>query len=612
MGRPPCASDGPRAAQVVEDRGARILAEHVLGDERRDHVHRNDVALLVDEPRAVGVAVERHAEVVAALAHLGLEVGERLGLERVGLVVREVAVRLAVERRERDRRALEGLRLPGAHAVGEVAGDANGPGQLRERADEGGVVRADVGLRDRAGLRRGGGEGLLRDDALDVRDAGRAGDRDGAGAAELEAVVLLRVVRGGDHHARVAAELRVGVVGDGGGAEAEVDHVRAELRRARGERVEERAGRDAAVAADRDLFAAEERDERAGDVADDALGDLGAVDAADVVSLEDAGHGGVLLCLQINGLLFLRDRRRGLDRRAENQRHAVGDTAQDSAAVVGGRDDLAVPIAEGVVCLRSAHGAEVKAGTELDALDRRHAEHRLGDHAFHAVKHRLADADGQPGDGAFDHAADAVEVKPRGFHLGAHGRFPALVDQGKGGAAEPVNQLCRNVNRMEALVGDVADLRDMGSDLYTFFCEKLTADRAGKHQRRGDPARKMTAAADIVGGVVLDVSGVVAVSRTRTGKQVAVVAGARVGVFNHRAERRAGQGLAQHAGEHARRIAFLAGRGGFIFSRSAARDLQEYFVHADGLACRQSVDHNADTAAVTLAEHGNFDVVAIG
>ena len=200
------------------------------------------------------------------------------------------------------------------------------------------------------------------------------------------------------------------------------------------------------------------------------------------------GKGGIFLLLQIDGLLFPRDRRSGLDSRAENQRHTVGDTAQNTAAVVGRRDDLAAAIAEGVVCLRAAHGAEVKAGAKFHTLDCRNAEHRLGYHAFHAVKHRLADAGRQSGDGTFNHAANAVEVKPRGFHLGAHGRFPALVNQRKGGTVEFVNQLCRNVNRIEAQVFNAADLRDMGSDLYPFFREKLAADSAGKNQRRGDSA----------------------------------------------------------------------------------------------------------------------------
>ena len=316
--------------------------------------------------------------------------------------------------------------------------------------------------------------------------------------------------------------------------------------------------------------------------------------------------------MQIDGLLFLRDRRGGLDSRAENQRHTVGDTAQNTAAVVGCRDDLVFLIAEGVVCLRAAHGAEIKAGTEFDPLDRRNAEHRLGDHAFHAVEHRLADANRQSGDGAFDRAADTVEVKPRGFHLVAHGRFLAGVDQGEGGMIQSVNQFCRNVNRIEALVRDAADLCDMGSNLYTFFCEKLTADSAGKHQRSRDPARKMTAAADIVRGVVFDVSGVVAVSRARTGKQIAVIAGARVGVLDHRAERRAGQGVAQHTGKHARRVAFLARSGSFVLAWRTTRHLHKYLIHADSLSGRQSVDHNADTAAMALAEHGNFNLVAVG
>ena len=99
--------------------------------------------------------------------------------------------------------------------------------------------------------------------------------------------------------------------------------------------------------------------------------------------------------------------------------------------MVGGGDDSAVLKAERVVCLRAAQLRQRKAGTELDALDGRHAEHRLGNRALHAVEHRRADAGGQARDGAFDHAADAVLRQPRRFDLGAHRVLAAFVDEGK-------------------------------------------------------------------------------------------------------------------------------------------------------------------------------------
>ena len=206
-------------------------------------------------------------------------------------MVREGSVRLRVERGVGNREPFEHLRFPRAHAVGEVAGEADGPLEVGVLADEGGVFFADVGLRHRAGRRGLRREGFLRDDALDVGDARRARNRDRALAAELEAVVLLGVVRGGDHHRSVATERTVAEVTDRRRGEPQIDHVGAELRRAAGERFEERDGGRADVAGDRDFLAGEEGDERACDVVGDLGRELGAVYAADVVSFEDAGHG---------------------------------------------------------------------------------------------------------------------------------------------------------------------------------------------------------------------------------------------------------------------------------------------------------------------------------
>ena len=58
--------DGPGGAQVVEDVGAGICLEDGAGDESRDHVHGDDVALFVEEADAVGIAVEAGGEIVLA------------------------------------------------------------------------------------------------------------------------------------------------------------------------------------------------------------------------------------------------------------------------------------------------------------------------------------------------------------------------------------------------------------------------------------------------------------------------------------------------------------------------------------------------------------------
>ena len=61
-------ADGPAGAHVVDDRPARLLLEHRLGEERGDEVARDELARVVDEEAAVGVAVEGDAEVGALLA----------------------------------------------------------------------------------------------------------------------------------------------------------------------------------------------------------------------------------------------------------------------------------------------------------------------------------------------------------------------------------------------------------------------------------------------------------------------------------------------------------------------------------------------------------------
>ena len=56
---------GARGAHVVEDRGARLLAQDRLGEQRREEVAVHEAAGVVDEEAAVGVAVPGDAEVGA-------------------------------------------------------------------------------------------------------------------------------------------------------------------------------------------------------------------------------------------------------------------------------------------------------------------------------------------------------------------------------------------------------------------------------------------------------------------------------------------------------------------------------------------------------------------
>ncbi len=79
------------------------------GEHRQDLVAVDDVAVLVDEDGAVGVAVERDADVRAARADGRLQ---RSRVERAAVAVDVLAVGLDAERRRRARRAPPAPRAP--------------------------------------------------------------------------------------------------------------------------------------------------------------------------------------------------------------------------------------------------------------------------------------------------------------------------------------------------------------------------------------------------------------------------------------------------------------------------------------------------------------------
>ena len=80
--------------------------------------------MFVDEEHAVGVAVEREADVGADVAATRAEVALVLGLDRVGGMVRERAVELGVQQIELDGKLLEHARDDeAAHAVRGVGDD---------------------------------------------------------------------------------------------------------------------------------------------------------------------------------------------------------------------------------------------------------------------------------------------------------------------------------------------------------------------------------------------------------------------------------------------------------------------------------------------------------
>ena len=142
---------------------------------------------------------------------------------------------------------------------------------------------------------------------LDDRDAVVSRHRHGAGEAELEAVVLGRVMAGRDLDSARGAEPAGGEVVHRRRGEADVEDVEAGAGQPVAERRRQRHAVRTHVATDDDrarplsaLIACEldEVTERHADPARQLLVQLSRIEAADVVGLEDSCHGVLLPCAQ--------------------------------------------------------------------------------------------------------------------------------------------------------------------------------------------------------------------------------------------------------------------------------------------------------------------------
>ena len=138
---------GPGRDQVVHDRRAWCPIQLSDRDQCGQSRRCNRLAALVDDETAVGVAVERQADVGTVLDHGSLQVAQILRLDRVCFVVGEGAVELEVERDHPQARNVEyrGNGVPG-HSVGRVDHDSQRPhlGQVHEPAQILGVVGQHV------------------------------------------------------------------------------------------------------------------------------------------------------------------------------------------------------------------------------------------------------------------------------------------------------------------------------------------------------------------------------------------------------------------------------------------------------------------------------------
>src|SRR6185437_306735 len=177
------------------DCGARPRLDDVAGEEHHELIAPQDAALAIDDADAVAVAVEGDAEIAAMRRHRRLELHEVLRLGRIRMMSREIAVDRLVEQH-----MLAGQ--VGGQADDGIAGGAVAgvPGYLERTLA---VVVAhqtrDIGVED-AVLGDGSGTGgkiARRRDPTETLDVGP--EERLLLDHHLEAVVVRRVVRAGDH-----------------------------------------------------------------------------------------------------------------------------------------------------------------------------------------------------------------------------------------------------------------------------------------------------------------------------------------------------------------------------------------------------------------------------
>ena len=278
----------PRALHVVDDLGAGIAREHILGEQHELAIGEDDLAVLGHDAEPVAVAVESEAELGVAGFQRPDQLDQILGLRRIGMVVGEAPVHLAVELGHFAAQApVEPRREHAGDAVAAVDREVHAPRELHVPGDA-----LDIGVKHVrfAALARAG----LEIAALDAR-AQRldliAVERF-AGDHHLQAVVLGRVVAAAHGDAAAAAQVMRREVGNGRRRHADIDHVGARAGDAFGQRRDQLGARQPAVAAHREgrrVALASERAERPADVAHDRRRQAAADDAADVVGAKDLG-----------------------------------------------------------------------------------------------------------------------------------------------------------------------------------------------------------------------------------------------------------------------------------------------------------------------------------
>ncbi|MNV21518.1 hypothetical protein D3C71_1124560 [compost metagenome] len=192
----------PGQARIVDDFPARIARQDGLGQQADQVIAFDETAVVVEEEAAVEIAIPGNTEIRAMLTHRVGGCGAVFRQQRVGNAIREVAIRLVADAHELERQVRRQQINDGTCAT--IAGIDHQLQRLQcghihiaqQMLDIGALVV--LGNLAGAGWQRCaviGGNRVGNGEQASIRT-----DRLGLLTHQLHAVVVHRVVAGGDHH----------------------------------------------------------------------------------------------------------------------------------------------------------------------------------------------------------------------------------------------------------------------------------------------------------------------------------------------------------------------------------------------------------------------------
>ena len=216
---------------------------------------------------------------------------------------------------------------------------------------------------------------------------------------------------------------------------------------------------------------------------------------------------------------------------------------------------------EGVVALTAAQIGSGSPHSEFQSLHRGNAIDDLGDSAFHAAEHGLAQTCGQAGDPALHNAAYAVTL---GSGLGDGLLHTLSGRRGQNGEVGGDGTQIGVQGVESVFVGDSGDFGDFSADTDAHFAEPLQAKTTGNAQGGCQPAGEMAAAGCVLEAAVFNLGGVIRVTWAGTVGQIGIVSGTGIGIVNDGGNGGAAGKAIQDSRQKFRTVFFFPGGGPIV------------------------------------------------